>query len=175
MRRTRDRLRIAWRHVSSSDRQRSGIPDPTWQQVGIALIAIGALLTSVAAASQTRASSIVASPVLWTGLVIAGLGVLTIICTAWMAFCRWADDKQSPFVIQYIQSDSQCAEKFDDGSMQLRIAVTNRDGIGVQRVRAFVRFPDNDGRSHFLHLQHDNDLFRRMSREGVLLGFLWVI
>jgi hypothetical protein len=51
----------------------------------------------------------------------------------------------------------------------VRVEVTNQSGMGVQRVRSYMRVLQGHGRSHFLHLEHDNEPQYLASRNGEYL------
>jgi hypothetical protein len=152
--------------------RRSGLPDPTWQQVGIALIALGAFLIGAVTALEPARSAgsqrgVWETRGLWAGFVLTGLGVVAIVVTAWGAFSRWLDDRRTPFTLVYEPDDPECDYTRADGRT-LRVRVSNISSAGVERVR--VHMLPSEGHSYFLHIRHDNDPLRRLSREGEYLA-----
>lgn len=183
--------------------RRRGIPDPTWSQVAVAMIALGSFSIALSAATAGTVTKVVhgvhgtttsvstnPQPVfLWFGGVVAGVGVLAIAGLAVIAFFRWTDDRRTPFVLFHDPSQLNCDEiSFRDEIVgidtttqpptpvtarddwrQVRVGVINQGPVGVQRVRAYLEFLDGAHRNHFLHLQHDNDPQRYLSRNGEYL------
>jgi len=165
-------IKRAWRTVAHPERR--GPPDPAWAQIAVAMIAIGAVVVSVAAVTartDTTASGSVLRPnqlVLWVGVALAAIGVAWCGVLAFTALMRWREDRKTPFMIAYDAAEVDCNEDPINGMpwQQVRIAVTNNSDTGVQRVRAFLRVLEGEGRNFFLHLQHDNDPLRHLSRTG---------
>lgn len=165
-------LQRLWRDIAHP--QRRGPPDPTWAQIAVALIAIGSALLAIDAVTTTTQTTprdvvVVSSPNQWLIYVAVPmllLGVLSLSVLAFTATMRWKEDRKTPFLIAHDPNDNQCVENFSDGSRQVRVKVCNIDSIGVERVRSFMRLPNGEDRSHFLHLQHDGDPLRRQSRDG---------
>lgn len=166
----------------------------------VAVIAIGGVVIAVDAAT---ASTVVVKggtllspnePVLWLGVGMCCLGLVGVLLLGFTAFMRYREDRVTPFTVEFDPDDPNCQEwgyistgpgKVVRSTLQLRVRVTNNGPIGLQRVRAFLSIPHTLGRSHFLHIQHDNEPTTRLSREGehVPVGqpvyfdvaFAWVI
>jgi hypothetical protein len=142
---------------------RRSIPDPTWLQVSVALIAAGALMIAAEAASTGKQTNY---GVLYAGLGIGAVGVLGVVLCALAALLRWKDSRDTPFCLFHDSGDWECNESVTEMSQQLRVAVTNTSPTGVQRVRVFLRAHSSDDRSHFLLLEHDNNPPGFVSRRG---------
>ena len=73
--------------------------------MAVALIALGSVLIAVAAATASSPSPRLPlrpnQTLLWTGVFVAGFGMLGLIGVAISALFRWQDDKQTPFVVAY--------------------------------------------------------------------------
>ena len=154
--------------------QRRGLPDPTWGQASVALVALGSVLIAVDAAtastSSTRSGSVLHpnQTLLWVGLAIVVVGAAGLIAVAVTAFSRWRDDRRTPFKVEFEPDDPDCVDLLEgDYWQQLRVRVTNVGSQGVQRVRAFLRLEDGSY-SYFLHIQHDNQY--QVSRIGEYLA-----
>jgi hypothetical protein len=149
--------------------KRSGLPDPTWQQGGIALIAIGAFFVGVTAATQTAPAPghrQPVSPLLWVGLAITGLGVLVILVSFVGAYSRRKEDRNPPFTLSHDPNDQEC-DFWQNGGRTLRVVVRNTSSMGVARVR--VQMTPEHGHAYFLHIRHDNEPLRNLSRTGEML------
>jgi hypothetical protein len=148
----------------------------------VALIAFGAVVVAAdtaTASSKTTPSGSTLQPnqgVLIFGLVLVGLGVLSLAVLAFTAFMRWREDRVAPLELFHRpDSDKECEELFtippsDFDGQQLRVGVRNKGSAGVQHVRVFMRILEGEGRSYFLHLQHDNDPARSASRNGEFMA-----
>jgi hypothetical protein len=155
--------------------RRRGVSDPLWAQVSIALIAIGSVLVSVdtltAPTEVTPTGSQIApsSPILIAGLSIVILGVLSVLVLAFSALSRWREDRATPFRVRHDPSCGDCLES--SGTYRtVRVEVTNLSGIGIQRVRSYMRVLEGIGRSYFLHIEHDNEPTYSASRTSCLLA-----
>lgn len=166
------------RHWSSiAHPRRRGAPNPATQQIFVAMIAVGAVVLAIdTLTAQTRktpsGSSLAPNGGLFVaGLAIVGFGVLGIILLAVPAFFRWREDRITPFELFHDRNDPDCEEFGTAGiySQVLRVGVRNRSSGGVQRVRVFMRILQGEGRSAFLHLEHDNEPSRFASRNGEYL------
>jgi len=109
---------------------------------------------------------------------VAAVGVLGILGCFVLAVTRYFEDGKSPFKITHTPgSCSDCAENVNTKwgpAVQVRLHVTNRSRVGVQRVRAYMRVLQAGAaaaRDHFLHVEHDNDPTgaRQLSRMGEYL------
>ena len=98
-------LRRLWQSICHPARR--GLPDPSWAQIDIGMIAIGALLisaASVAAPNQVNNGVSVPSPIGWVidlGLGLASVGVVGLGGLAFVALMRRREDALTPFVISH--------------------------------------------------------------------------
>lgn len=107
---------------------------------------------------------------IWTGIGLAGLGVLGVFILAATAAARWNEDRATPFRVQHNPSCAECVEDGSNGIRILRFEVTNGGSTGVQRVRCYMQVLAGIARSHYLHLEHDNSLEYAPSRTGESLS-----
>jgi len=159
---------------------RRGPQDPTWIAGWVGLFGAGALIVAVAAAVEGPGGS-PNEAALIIGLTTAGLGAFGLLACFVLAVRRWREDAHSPFVVFHDPDCPNCVENvvanFNNRgceSRQVRLHVENRSRVGVQRVRAYMRFHSYGAataRDHFLHVQHDNDSLglRLLSRQGEYL------
>jgi hypothetical protein len=164
---------VARRWADVAHPERRGAPNPATQQIFIAMIALGSALLAIdtlTAPTKTTTSGSALNPnegLFVAGLVIVGLGVLGLILLAIPAFFAWQEDRSTPFSLHHDLKCLECEENRTDHPWQmLRVGVTNTSSGGVQRVRVFMRVLEGEGRSAFLHLQHDNEPARQASRNG---------
>jgi hypothetical protein len=153
--------------------RRRGPTDPTWLSGWVGMIAAGALIIGVAAAARGNGQG-TNEGALIAGLAIGALGVVGILGCCGLAAVRLFEDARSPFSVEYRPGCPDCVEDVNPRwgpSKQFRLHVVNKSRVGVQRVRAYMRVVEGQGRDHFLHVQHDNDGsgLRQLSRTGEYL------
>jgi hypothetical protein len=156
---------------------RRGPMDPTWLAGWVGLVAVGGLIIAAGAAAHAPEQS-TNNGVLIAGTVIAALGVVGVFGCFALAVIRWGEDQRTPFVVTHKPDCSECREVLPNPTIssvegiQVRLHVENKSRVGVQRVRAYMRMIEagkGPTRSHFLHIQHDNDPLRQLSRQGEYL------
>lgn len=175
-------IKRGWKQVAHPERR--GMPDPSLSQIAISMIALGSLLVAISATTSSTVSTshgttVHPQPVyLWIGVVLTAIGVVGVAMLGFVAIMRRRDDQKTPFCIDHIPGTDDYEEDLDDTvydtdgtsgrivSQQVRVCVTNAGNIGVQHVRAYLTVLQGGGRNFFLHLQHDNDPTRHVSRNG---------
>jgi hypothetical protein len=141
------------------------------------MIAAGALVIGTAAAVR-GANQGTNQAALIAGIAVAGVGVIGIFVCLTLAATRYREDARAPLAVTH---DRNCPDCFENVPLQVggeirracqvRLHVTNRGRVGVQRVRAYMRVLQHGAlyaRDHFLHIEHDNDPvgLRQLSRSG---------
>ena len=156
---------------------RRGPQDPTWLAGWVGIIACGR------SNRRHRSSGTWNQPGnesgRWSaGITLAAVGVREFWLCFVLAIIRYFEDNKSPFKITHNRGTcSDCLENVTTvwgPAQQVRLHVTNRSRVGVQRVRAYMRVLQAGAltaRDHFLHVEHDNDPngVRQLSRMGEYL------